>query len=119
MPAQPASISGDPSSSRCRSTRRIAAVAGQVHRDAEPAGGAGGEGEGSVVRLGDAVDDCQAEADTRVVGAYAFGAALKRLDERGNQLWGEHRAGAFDSEHHSVTVNAGRYPHVALFLQVV
>jgi hypothetical protein len=39
---------------------------------------------------GDAFDDCQAEADTDtcVVGAYAFGAALKRLDKRGNQLWG-------------------------------
>jgi hypothetical protein len=36
--------------------------------------------------LGDALDDCQAEADTGVVGAYAFGAALKRLDKRGNQL---------------------------------
>jgi hypothetical protein len=32
--------------------------------------------------LGDALDDCQAEADTCVVGAYAFGAALKRLDKR-------------------------------------
>jgi hypothetical protein len=32
--------------------------------------------------LGDAFDDCQAEADTRVVGAYAFGAAKKRLDKR-------------------------------------
>ena len=32
--------------------------------------------------LSDAVDDCQAEADTCVVGAYAFGAAKKRLDER-------------------------------------
>ena len=34
-----------------------------MHRDAEPASGAGGEGEGSVVCLGDAFDDCQAEAD--------------------------------------------------------
>jgi hypothetical protein len=33
--------------------------------------------------LGDAFDDCQAEADTCVVGAYAFGAALKRLNKRG------------------------------------
>ena len=59
-----------------------------MHRDAEPASGPGGEGEGSVVCLGDAVDDCQAEANTCVVGAYASGAALKRLDKRGNQLWG-------------------------------
>jgi hypothetical protein len=36
------------------------------------------------VRLGDALDDCQAEADTCVVGAYAFGAAKKRLGKRGN-----------------------------------
>jgi hypothetical protein len=34
--------------------------------------------------LGDALDDCQAEADTCVVGAYTFAAALKRLGERGN-----------------------------------
>jgi hypothetical protein len=34
--------------------------------------------------LGDAVDDGQAEADTWVVGADAVGAALKRLDQRGN-----------------------------------
>jgi hypothetical protein len=32
---------------------------GQVHRYAEPASGAGGEGEGSVVCLGDALDDGQ------------------------------------------------------------
>src|SRR5438445_12207826 len=79
---------------------------GQLHRDAEPASGPGGEGEGSVVCLGDAFDDCQAEADTRVVGAYAFGAALKRLAKRGNQLWGELLAGVLDSEHHSFGVNA-------------
>jgi hypothetical protein len=34
--------------------------------------------------LGDAFDDCQAEADTCVMGAYAFGAAKKRLGKRGN-----------------------------------
>ncbi len=44
---------------------------GQSHRDAQPAGGAGREGEGSVVCPGDALDDGQAEADTRVVGADA------------------------------------------------
>jgi hypothetical protein len=38
--------------------------------------------------LGDAFDDRQAEADTCVVGAYASGAALKRLGQRGNQLRG-------------------------------
>src|SRR5919108_90384 len=87
--------------------------------DAEPASGAGGEGEGSVVCLGDAFDDCQAEADTRVVGAYAFRAALKRLDKRGNYLWGELLAGVLDSEHHTLGVNAGRDPHGALFRQIV
>src|ERR687898_577045 len=69
-----------------------------MHRDAEPASGPGGEGEGSVVCLGDAFDDCQAEADTCVVGAYAFGAAKKRLGKRGKQLWGELLAGGFDGE---------------------
>jgi len=34
--------------------------------------------------LRDALDDCQAEADTCVVSAYAFGAAKKRLGKRGN-----------------------------------
>jgi hypothetical protein len=32
--------------------------------------------------LRDALDDGQAEADACVVGADAFGAALKRLDQR-------------------------------------
>jgi hypothetical protein len=34
--------------------------------------------------LGDAFDDCEAEADTCVMGAYAFRAAKKRLGKRGN-----------------------------------
>ena len=38
--------------------------------------------------LGDALDDGQAEADTCVVGAYAFGAAMKRFGKRRDQLWG-------------------------------
>ena len=59
---------------------------GQSHRDAQPAAGARGEREGSVVGLGDAPDDRQAEADAGVVGADAFGAALERLDERGDEL---------------------------------
>ena len=69
---------------------------GELHRDAEPARAAGGEVEGSVVCLGDAFDDCQAEADTRVVGACAFGPALKRLDKRGSKLWGELLTGVLD-----------------------
>ncbi len=36
--------------------------------------------------LGDALDDCQAEANACVVGAYAFGAALKRLGTHGAEL---------------------------------
>ena len=74
----------------------------KLHRDAEPAGGAGGEGEGPVVCLGDALDDRQAEADARVVGAYALGAALKRLGKRGNQLRGELLAGVLDGEHRAL-----------------
>src|SRR6202035_5584962 len=92
---------------------------GQLHPDAEPAGGPGSEGKGSVVCLGDAFDDCQAEADTRMIGAYAFGAATKRLDQGDNQLWAELLAGALDREHHTLGVSAGRDPHFALFRQVV
>ena len=55
-----------------------------MHGDAEPAAGSGGEREEPVVCLGNAFDDCKAQADACVVGAYAFGAALKRLDKRGN-----------------------------------
>jgi hypothetical protein len=69
--------------------------------------------------LGDALDDCQAEADTCVVGAYAFGAAKKRLGKRGNELWGELLAGVLDGEHAPLGVSAGRDPHGALFGQVV
>ena len=58
---------------------------GQLHPDAKPAAGPGGEGERPVVCLGDRLDDCQAEADTCLVGADAFGAAKERLGERGNR----------------------------------
>src|SRR5882757_33696 len=91
----------------------------QLHRDDEPASAPGSEGEGSVVRLGDAVDDRQAEADTGVVDTYALSAALKRLDKRGNQLWGQLLAGVLDSEYHHPGANAGRDPYGALFGQVV
>jgi hypothetical protein len=57
-----------------------------LDRDAKPASGSGGEGEVSVVRLGDASDDSQAEADACVVGACAFGPAKKRLGKGGNCL---------------------------------
>lgn len=59
-----------------------------MHRDGEPAGGPGVEGEGAIVCLGDALDDGEDEADAGVVGAYAPGAALERLRKRGNQLLG-------------------------------
>ena len=67
------------------------------------------------MRLGDALDDRQAEADTCVVGAYAFGAAKERLSKRGNQRCGELLAGVLDGEHRTFGVNAGRDPHGALF----
>ncbi len=39
--------------------------------------------------LGDALDDCQAEADPRMVTAHASGAALERFGECRDQLRGE------------------------------
>jgi len=71
------------------------------------------------VCLGDAFDDCEAEADTCVVGAYAFGAEKKRLGKRGNQLWGELLASVLDGEDRTLGLNAGRDPHDALFRQIV
>ena len=73
-----------------------------MYRDAEPPSGPGGESEGSVVCLGDAVDDCQAESDTCVVGPNAFGAALERFGECRDQLWRELVTGVFDGEHHTL-----------------
>ena len=58
--------------------------------------------------LGDAFDDRQAEADTCVVGAYACGVALKRLDERGGRLWGELLAGVLDGERDVVQCGSER-----------
>ena len=63
-------------------------MAGSCAVTQSPPPGRGGEGEGSVVCLGDAFDDCQAEADTCVVGAYALGAALEWFAKGGHQLWG-------------------------------
>src|SRR4051794_10366488 len=62
---------------------------GESHRDAQTPGGPRGEGEGPVVGVGDALDDGQPETDARVVGAYALGAALKRLGQRGDPPWAE------------------------------
>ena len=58
----------------------------ELHRDTEPTGGTGGEGEGSVVRLHDALGDREAEADAGVIAANALGAALERLREGGDDL---------------------------------
>jgi hypothetical protein len=69
--------------------------------------------------VGDALDDRQAEADTCVVGAYAFGAAPKRLGQRGNHLWGELFAGVLDGEQHAFGVDAGTDSHRTVFGQVV
>src|SRR5204863_1179842 len=54
-----------------------------------------------------------------MVVAYAFRAALKRLGERGDQLWGELLAGVLDGEHRTLGVKAGRDPHGASFRQIV
>jgi hypothetical protein len=71
------------------------------------------------VCLGDAFDDCQAEADAWVVDAYAIRAALKRLDKRRNQLPGEFLTGVLYPERHMLGVDTGRNPNGALFRQVV
>src|SRR5215212_10105872 len=92
---------------------------GELHRDAEPADGPRGEDEGSVVCLGDAFDYGQAKADTCVVGAYPFGAALERFGECRDQLWRELLAGVFDSEHDGLGADGGVDPHGALFTQIV
>src|ERR687890_444844 len=54
-----------------------------------------------------------------MVGAYAFGAAAKRLGKRRDQPRGELLAGVLDGEHDPLRVNAGRDPHGAPFGQVV
>ena len=90
-----------------------------MHRDAEPPSGAGGEGEGSVVCLGDASDNCQTEANARVVGAYALRAALKRLGERRDHLWREGLARVLDGEGGAVRSNACRHPDAPAVGQVV
>ena len=69
--------------------------------------------------LGDALDDRQSEADTGVVGAYPLGTTLKRLSQGGDQLGGEHRAGALDLERHCLGLGAGGDPHLAVFKQIV
>src|SRR5215216_5207333 len=79
----------------------------------------GGEGEGSVVSSGDALDDRQAEADTGVVGAYAFGAAPERFGEGPDQLWAELVAGVLDREHDGLGADGGADLHGAVCREVV
>jgi hypothetical protein len=69
--------------------------------------------------LGDAFDDCQAEADTCMVTAYAFGAALERFGECRDQPWSELLAGVFDSEHDGLGADGGVDLHGAVFGEVV
>ena len=57
-PAGPTRLARRRASGLVRSSRRRRG--GDSHRDAEPAGGSVGKGEGAVVCLGDALDDCQA-----------------------------------------------------------
>jgi len=71
------------------------------------------------VCLGDAFDDRQTETDAGVVGADAFGAALKGLDERRNPLGGDLLARVLDGQLDLLGTNARRDPDGALFRQVV
>src|SRR5699024_7250368 len=80
---------------------------GEAHGGAEPACGPRGEAESSVVRLGDALDDREAEAHATVVGADSLAAALEGLGERGDELGGELLAGVLDREHRTRRVRAG------------
>src|SRR5262245_35327358 len=92
---------------------------GDLQREAEPATDPGGEGEGSVVCLRDALDDGQAETDTGMAGADAFGAALERFGEGRDQLGRELLAGVFDSQHDGLGADGGVDLHGAMFGEVV
>jgi hypothetical protein len=69
--------------------------------------------------VGDAPDNCEAEAGSYVVGVHALGPALERLCQRGNGLWGELLAGVHDGEHDGVGLTARGDPDRAPFGQVV
>src|SRR5258708_6924297 len=84
-----------------------------------PPAAPGGEGKGSVVCLGDALDDCQAEADTRMVTAYASSAPLEGFGECRDQLRSELVAGVFDGEHDGLGADGGAELHGAVFGEVV
>ena len=72
------------------------------------------------MRLGDALDDCQAKADSCVIGTGAPAPALERLDERRGQT-GSHRvAGVLYRERDvAAGLDAGRDPHHAVARQIV
>ena len=85
-----------------------------------PPAARGGKGKASVVCVGNAFDDCQAQANAGVVGVgHAFAAPNKWFDKRGYELWAERGAGVFDGEDHIGGLSTGRDPHIALFRQVV
>ena len=69
--------------------------------------------------LGDAFDDCQAEADTCTVTAYAFGAELERFGECRDQLWSELVAGVPNSDNDGLGADGGVDLHDAVFGEVV
>ncbi len=69
--------------------------------------------------LGDALDDCQAEADADMVTSDAFGAALERFGECRDHLRGELLAGVLDGEHDGPGADDGLGLHGAVFREVV
>ena len=69
--------------------------------------------------LGDALDDRQAEADTCMVTAYAFGTALERFGERRDQLWSELVAGVLHSEHDGLGADGRVDLHDAVLGEIV
>jgi hypothetical protein len=71
------------------------------------------------VRLGDALDDRQAEPDARLIGADPLGAALERLGQRGGELRFDPLAGVLDGQAHRAWVQAGRDPHRPVLRQIV
>ena len=69
--------------------------------------------------LGDALDDGQAEAETRMVTADAFGAPLERFGERRDQLWRERVAGVLHGERDGLGAGGGGDLHGAVLGEVV
>jgi hypothetical protein len=65
--------------------------------------------------LGDALDDGQAEADTRMITAYAPGAPLEGLGKRRDQLRAELVARVLYGEHGGTGTDDGLDLHGAVF----